>query len=907
MTHWSLLLALATAAAPAAAGAAEPPAKATPEQVEFFEKKVRPVLADNCYSCHGPKKQNGGLRLDTAAGLKAGADDGAVIVPGDPVKSRLLKSVRYENDFKMPPKKQLPAEAIAVLAEWVKGGAVAPEDAAAGSAAADPKSHWAFKPIKNLPVPQVAGAATPIDAFVLAKLTEAKLAPAPLADRRTLVRRAYLDLIGLPPTAAEVEAFERDADPRAWEKVIDHLLASPQYGQRWGRYWLDLARYADTKGYVFNEDRNYPFAYTYRDYVVRSLNEDKPYDQFVTEQLAADRLNLGDDKRPLAALGFLTLGRRFLGNTHDIIDDRIDVVTRGLMGLSVGCARCHDHKFDPIPATDYYSLYGIFASTSEPKDLPLIGEVKRTPEVVAFEAEVAKREGEYKAELQKRYAATLKKLRDPAAVADYLRAVIELRKTPDAQIGNAIRERDLLPFVFNRWKAFLAPQFKAWSPVYGPLAALADVSDKVFAETAVEVVAALAKDPKTPVNPLVLKGLIDAKPPTFKAAAEAVVAVLTAKPPEGEPSKDQAEVFKAWGAGGPLDIAITDFDKIQNRADRDALTAIQKKTDSFKATNPFAPPRAHVLADKSSPFQSYVFLRGNPGNRGPSVPLQAPAITSPGRKPFTDGSGRLELARAIASPENPLTARVLVNRVWAGHFGHGFVRTPSDFGVRSDPPSHPELLDWLATQFVKDGWSLKKLHKLMMTSAAYQRSSVTSAEAFRLDTENKLLSHQNPRRLDFEAMRDSLLAASGKIDLALEGRPVDLFKAPFTTRRSIYGMIDRTNFPGTMRAFDVASPDTHSPQRFQTTAPQQALFLMNSPFVAEQARNLAARPEVAAAKTPEDKAVALYRLALSRNPTKAELALALEFAADDDPKAAFSAWPQLAQTLLLCNEFVFID
>ncbi|MBA4187481.1 MAG: hypothetical protein C0467_05625 [Planctomycetaceae bacterium] len=890
--------------------AADTPKKATPEQIEFFEKKVRPILADHCYGCHGPKKQNGGLRLDTSAGLKAGADDGPVIVPGDTAKSRLLKSVRHEGDFKMPPKMAIPPKAVATLTEWVKAGAITPEDAASGNISTDPRKHWAFQPVKVVVPPEVRNpkleVRNDIDRFILAKIEPTGLSPAPLADRRTLIRRAYLDLIGLPPSAAEVEAFEKDASPNAWSAVIDRLLASPQYGQRWGRYWLDLARYADTKGYVFNEDRNYPFAYTYRDYVIRSLNEDKPYDQFVTEQLAADLLPLGDDKRPLAALGFLTLGRRFLSNTHDIIDDRIDVVTRGLMGLSVGCARCHDHKFDPIPTADYYSLYGIFASTTEPKELPLIAAVQRTPEVIAFEKEVEKREGEYKAELQKRHAATIKKLRDPAVVADYIRAVIEARKVPEAQLQAYLRERDLSPHVFGRWRAFLSGQFKQWSPVYGPISVLADLPEKEFAEKAPELIVALGINPKMAGNPLVVKALSDAKPKTFKAAVAAVASAITAIP-TAEPTEDQAELAKVWAVGGPLDIPVTDFDKIQNRADRDALTAIQKKTDAFKAANPFAPPRAHVLNDKPSPFQSYVFLRGNPGNRGPVVPRQSPAIATPNRKAFSEGSGRLELAKAVVSPENPLTARVLVNRVWVGHFGHGLVRTPSDFGVRTDAPSHPELLDWLAIQFVKEGWSLKKIHKLIMTSATYQRSSLISAEAFKLDTDNKLLTHQNRRRLDFEAMRDSFLAVSGKLDLTAEGKPVDLFKAPFSSRRSIYGLIDRTNFPGTMRAFDVASPDTHSPQRFQTTAPQQALFLMNSPFVTEQARSLASRSEVVNAKTPTEKVTALYRLALSRNPMKGELDLALEFVAEDDPKALFGVWPQLAQALLLCNELMFID
>jgi hypothetical protein len=839
MARWSLLpLAALLASTPLLA--ADPAAKPTPAQVEFFEKKVRPLLADNCYGCHGPKKQNGGLRLDTAAGLKAGADNGPVVVPGDPARSRLLKSVNREGDYPMPPKGPLPKEAVAVLTEWVKAGAAFQEDLGSGPAV-DSKKHWAFQPVRAPSVPEIRNSKheirNEIDAFVLAKLSDRGLSPAPVADRRTLIRRAYFDLIGLPPSAEEVEAFEKDADPKAWERLIDRLLASPQYGERWGRYWLDLARYADTKGYVFNQDRNFPYAYTYRDYVIGSLNEDKPYDRFVTEQLAADKLQLGEDKRPLAALGFLTLGRRFLGNTQDIIDDRIDVVTRGLMGLTVGCARCHDHKYDPIPSADYYSLYGVFASTTEPDDLPLIGKVERTPEAVAFEKELAKKEAEYRAELERRLAATMNKLREPAVMAAYIRAVQEAKDKANERLFGFLRERDLNRVVFARWQEFLAAEFKRWSPVYGP-------------------------------------GLLFAK---------------------------------ASAPGGPLDIPVGDAERVFNRADRDALIAVKRKIDAFKAASPVAPPRAHVLNDTPRPFQPYVFLRGNQNNHGPQVPRQAPAIATPDRKPFTDGSGRLELAKTIVSPENPLTARVIVNRVWAGHFGHGFVRTPSDFGTRSDPPSHPELLDWLATQFMKDGWSLKRLHKLIMMSATYQRSSVASPEAYRMDVDNVLLSHQNRRRLDFESLRDSLLAVSGKLDTTAGGKPVDLFKMPFSTRRSVYGLIDRTSFPSTMRAFDVASPDTHSPQRFQTTAPQQALFLMNSPFVTQQAKALATRSEVTSAETPEEKITVLYRLALGRDPTRAEAELAAEFVAGDDPKASFGKWPQLAQVLLLSNEFAFVD
>jgi hypothetical protein len=888
--------------------AADPP-KPAPEQVEFFEKKVRPVLAENCYRCHGEKKQSAGLRLDTAAGMKQGADDGPVLVPGDPEKSRLVASVKRQGEHAMPPKEALPPDAVAALTEWVKIGAPVPADLAK-KPAADAKDHWAFRPLpRNVPNPKP-GLPNPIDGFVLAKLEAKGLPLAPPADRRTLIRRAYFDLIGLPPTAAEIDAFEKDAAPNAFEKVIDQLLASKHYGERWGRYWLDVARYADTKGYVFQEERAFPYAYTYRDYVIRSFNEDKPFDRFVIEQLAADKLPLGDDKRPLAAMGYLTLGRRFLNNQQDIIDDRIDVVTRGLMGLTVQCARCHDHKFDPIPTKDYYSLYGVFASSTEPRDLPLIGEVPHTPEVEAFQKELAKREGEYKAELTRRYEKAVAKLRTADGIADYTRAVLDAKGQTVDQLRGFLRERDLNRVVFEKWQEYLTRQLKASSPVFAPLAALHAVPEADFAAKAPAAIAGLGKDAKKPAHPLVVKALTDAKPKTFRAATEAVAKVIADAPAK---EKDLRAVL---ASGGPTDFPAADADKFLNRLDRNQLNALRKKIDAFKATSPASPPRAHVLNDLPRPVEPVVFLRGNPGNRGPAVPRQFPEVVAgPTRKPFTDGSGRLELAKAIASPDNPLTARVFVNRVWVGHFGQGLVRTPSDFGLRSDPPTHPELLDWLARRFVTDGWSVKRLHKQIMLSATYQQSSAVSEAVFKLDPDNRLLAHRNRRRLDFEATRDSLLAASGKLDEAVGGRPVDLFKPPFSARRSVYGLIDRTNFPGTMRTFDVASPDQHSPQRFQTTVPQQALFLLNSPFVADQAKALAARPQVVSAKSADERVTAMYRVALGRNPTAEERALGRGFVTAPrhwavraaEARRGFGPWEQLAQVLLLSNEFAFVD
>ena len=881
-----------TFGARAGADTNSPPQPMT-EGIEFFEKKVRPLLAENCYSCHGAKKQSAGLRLDTAAGIKQGADNGAVIVPGDPAKSRLIAAVRREGDYPMPPKGPLAPDAVAVLTEWVKLGAPYPA-ALAVQGNADPRKHWAFQPVRRPAVPELKNPRSqiinPIDAFVLAKLQEKGLTPAPSADKRTLIRRAYFDLIGLPPIAEEVEAFEKDKSPEAYEQLIDRLLASPHYGERWGRYWLDIARYADTKGYVFQELRDFPFAWTYRDYVIRSFNEDKPFDRFSIEQLAADKLDLGDDKRSLAAMGYLTLGRRFLNNTHDIIDDRIDVVTRGMMGITVTCARCHDHKFDPIPIADYYSLYGVFASSVEPKELPLIGEVERTPEVIAFEKEVAKRTAAYEMEVKKRFDAAIKKLRTPESIAAHIRAAFESKRLRPDELRGFARQRDLSSFVLERWRDFIDEQVKKQSPMFSLLAALHEIPEKDFEAKATGVIDGFGKRARKPVPESVLVALNGAK--SFRLAVEGVAQVLV-------------EDRETASGLAPLDLAVEDFPRFQNRADRDQLRALQKKIDAFMANSPAAPPRAHVLVDALRPFDPVVFLRGNPGNRGPNVPRRVPEIVAgPDRKPFTGGSGRLELAKSIASPDNPLTARVFVNRVWIGHFGQGLVRTPSDFGVRSDPPTHPELLDWLATEFMQDGWSVKQLHKLIMMSATYRQASTAPAAVLQADPDNRLLARQNRRRLDFESMRDSLLRVAGRLDATIGGRPVDLFQAPFPTLRTVYGKIDRSNFPGTFRSFDVASPDQHSPQRFQTTVPQQALFLLNSPFVVEQAKALAKR---ASGKTDADRIRSLYRLALGRDPTAEELKLGLEFIAGAESKKDFGPWEQYAQVLLMSNEFMFVD
>jgi len=740
----------------AAAAPAPPKPAAAPtssrEADEFFEKSVRPVLVEKCFSCHSDKKSFGGLRVDSMAGMMKGTDTGKqVLVPGDPAKSVLIQVLSHTGPVKMPPQGKLAPEAIDALTAWVKmgapwpGAAAGPSSAVGGDRSALAKTHWSFQPVKNPALPRVKNAAwakNPIDRFILAGLEAKGLQPAKPADRRSLIRRVTFDVTGLPPATKEISDFVTDTAPNAWEKVVDRLLASPHYGERWGREWLDVARYSDTLGYLVPPaERRYPYSYTYRDYVIRALNEDKPYDQFIKEQIAADQLDL-KDKRDLAALGYLTVGSHFLGSRQEIVDDRIDVVTRGFQAMTVQCARCHDHKYDPIPTADYYSLYGVFNASDEPGEMPLIGEApdKKAADVFASE-----------------YAATKKKIDDMRA------------QKKDADVSGL--ERELQNLVISH-------------------------------------------------------------------------------------------------AGSP--------------------------------------PRAMVLADNPNPGQQHIFLRGNPGTPGAAVPRQfLSAVLGEKRKPFTKGSGRLELAETIANPENPLTGRVMVNRLWLGHFGQGIVSTPSDFGLRGGTPSHPELLDWLAYRFTGAGgneksaalkpWSLKSLHRLILLSNTYQQSSDGSPQADKVDADNRFLSHFNRRRLDFEQLRDAMLAATGTLDETLYGRSVNVIGNLETGRRTVYAYIDRQDLPTLLRTFDYPDANAHSGARFTTVVPQQSLFLMNNEFVQDRARKLMERPGIATQKTAEEKIRQLYRVLFGRSPAPDEVTLGLSFlkkidADKEAPAAETVAW-----------------
>ena len=920
-----LALVLVLAGRPNEANSDEPKAAPSPEASAFFEAKVRPILVDQCQKCHGPTKQSGGLRLDSRASVLEGGDGGPAMIVGEPDKSPLVLAARHEGDLKMPPKGKLPDPAVESLSAWVKMGAPWPDQPVpSASNSQTPKELWSLRPVVDRAPPVVEHSDrvfSPVDAFILARLEARKLEPSPIADKRTLIRRASFDLIGLPPTPAEVDAFLLDDSPEAFARVVDRLLASPRYGETWGRHWLDVARYADTKGYVFTEERRYPYSYTYRDYVIRAFNDDKPYDRFVVEQIAADRLPVGEDKSPLAALGFLTVGRRFLNDQNEIIDDRIDVVTRGIMGLSVTCARCHDHKFDPIPTEDYYSLHGVFASSVEPADLPLLPIAAPEADRLAYEKERQGRLDKVEEEKAEDKAKLEAELRDN--LGDFVAAAVELNFEPrNPKLDAIARSHGVSPerlrFIARKLARPFDRQAEGHDPIFTPWRSLATLPAADFAAKAPEILRKLAAEssPEKPINPGVL-ALFEGDPPRSLAEVARWYGNLLAQSatagdgdPTWQPIRDR---FNA--DGGLTTIPPESLARVLNRAERDHLKATEKKVKELDVTHPGSPARAMVMVDAPNPTNPHVFIRGNPGRPGKAVPRRFLRALAPGgeAKPFAEGSGRLELARSIASPDNPLTARVMVNRIWHHHFGAGLVTTPSDFGARGEPPTHPELLDFLARRFVESGWSIKAMHRLILLSSTYRQKSDRRDDGFEADPRNQLLWRQNRRRLDFESMRDAVLAVAGKLDPTTGGRPVELFESrsrPGSTRRTIYGMVDRYELEPTFRTFDFPSPDISAPMRPTTTVPQQALFLMNSPFLLDQAKALANRADLPPAGEIDARIGRLYLELFGRLADPREVEVGRQFlearpgpASDKEP----DPWDDYAQVLLLTNEFMFLD
>ena len=893
------------------------------EGVAFFEQHIRPLFIESCHDCHSAKagKRRGGLALDTAGGLMMGGSSGPAIVPGEPSQSRLWLVVSHQDsELKMPrDQAQLPQAQQDRLAEWIRMGAPMPADPASEDPPTDThmEAHWAFQPITPPPSPQIkdnAWVLRGMDRHILSKLEAAGIQPNPPSDRRNWLRRVSYNLTGLPPTQEEVQRLLSDKHPMALEMAVDRLLASPAYGERWARHWMDVSRYADTKGYVFQSDRSYPYAYTYRDFLIRAFNQDLPYDLFLKQQLAADLMDLGEDKRPLAALGYLTLGRRFLNNQHDIIDDRIDVVFRGMMGLTVSCARCHTHKYDPIPIEDYYSLYGVFASSQEPDTMPLLG---GDPPAAypAYLEELKRREqahGDYLAEAQAAVRAQL--IEDTPG---YLMAAHESASIPDPSQREALaRERKLDPPTVQRWAAAMTQWEGKKHPIMFPWMRATESATFPPINT-------LLGEGKESLNSLIQEAIQHSVPKDLPSLANLYGEVFT-KALEIDTQGGNNALQKA-NQGDQAVAALVSFlkapDAPPNLPDGDLprlfevkvgekVRRLKREWEALDAEHPGAPPRAMALMDRPSPVEPVVFGRGQPGNRGARVPRQFLGfLEGPERKPFTHGSGRLELAEKITSLNNPLTARVWVNRVWSWHFGRGLVDSASDFGLRCDRPVQEDLINYLASFLVEHQWSIKALQREILLSATFAQSSQHREEAAAKDPENRLWWQFQRQRLDLEAMRDTLLSVTGQLDHTMNGRPVDITRAPWTGRRSVYGYIERQNLPNFFRTFDLASPDASSPGRFKTTVPQQALYLMNSPFMeAVVDGHQLSLPQDLDESAIEQSIVSIYGRFFQRPPSQEELTWGKAFFRDRQTGFSLAEnHRDYVHALLMSNELIFLD
>ncbi len=756
-----------------------------PRGATFFEKKIRPLLVTHCYECHSEKanEQQGGLLLDRQSGWLKGGDSDKAVVPGDADASLLIRAVRYDNeDLQMPPDEPLHADQIRLLEQWVRRGAPGPAEDLGNTEFSrlgdqdylfdKAKDHWAYQPVRAPVPPQAADPLWnqhPIDQFVYAGLTKDNLTPSPEAEAATLLRRLSFDLTGLPPTREGVRQFVAAAAqdrPVAIVEVIGRLLELPGFGEHFGRMWLDVARYADTDSFYRPDTRTphyFPFAFTYRDYVIEAFNQDKPFDQFVREQLAADLLGLDADAPEIAALGFLAVGPHANRSQAEALDDWIDLTTRGLMGITAACARCHDHKFEPVPTADYYALHGVFSSIARPNALL----EKQLPKMTNYSAS-----DEDRADYEKKRAAIDEKITKAGA------------KTAGGNrrsVAQKIRETELAELLLF---------------------------------------------------------------------------------------------------------------------------------------HPGAPVHAMVVKEKAKPVNPAVFVRGDPTNRGPQVPRRFLKILDPSEQPFpADASGRLQLANEIVAADNPLTARVFVNRVWGFLIGSYLVETSSDFGLQGAAPTHPELLDWLAHDFVTSDWSVKRLVRNIVLSRTYQQSSEIRDDMAALDPINRRLWRANRKHLSIEAIRDSLLAVAGQLDRTPRGRAARLWGDSYTRRRSIYGYINRFNLDPTLRVFDFPTPMRTQPGRGESIVAPQALFTMNSPFVIDQAVAITKSKQFAACETAEQRATELFETILQRSPARPEAVRVVRFVEQQsrffaDPKKKTqitSPWPLVAQSLLMSNEFQYLD
>ena len=1032
----------------AAVGTVAGASEIDPADLEFFESKIRPVLVERCYQCHGgdPAKIRGGLILLDAEGVRAGGDSGAVIVPGSPEDSLMIEALHYEGLTQMPPDGKLPARVIADFEQWILRGAPDPRTGGEQTVVAERSSaetfdygpgreHWAFRRVEDPALPDVENEewiGRPLDRFILARLEERGLAPVAPADRRTLLRRATFDLIGLAPSEAEIEDFLADESPDAFARVVDRLLASPHYGERWGRHWLDIARYADSNG--LDENIAFPNAFRYRDYVVDSLNRDKPFNRFVREQIAGDLMPAETDAQrfeQITATGFLMLGPKVLAEQDvdkmliDIVDEQVNTVGRAFLALPVGCARCHDHKFDPIPTADYYAMAGVLRSTSTMSNAAGMRWLERplAPEDALAEYEAAQ---ELVAGAQEKVDELVDEqndvLRRPrrAALAEYLLAVEEAYpswrseqakreeagETPRSRdgagparddeaerdeaartIARVARERGLEAAVLEQWvRAFY--RYREGPPVEGdaPSPSAVFVIWNAYAaaspdryEQVTEDLRALIASEKVLTAPLT-RSLVRGPVPksleevawryaslfaTIEIAWEEHLMRLGLKDEDELAPSDfrlprEQEELRWLVYDGYFCIPCLDQEEEEKLYPPEALerlAELRAEVERLEEASPPAPPYA-MAVEEAEIVDLPVHIRGSHLNLAeepePRGFLKVTDHLVPPPPVAAGASGRLELARWITHPEHPLTARVIVNRVWHWHFGRGLVDTPSNFGAIGSAPTHPELLDWLARRFVEGGWSLKNLHRDIMLSSTYRLSSDYDAANAAVDEENRLHWRNNRRRLEVEPIRDALLQLAGRLDLTIGGRVeeydargyvfgetgtlarVDIYDAP---RRSIYMPVVRTAIYNIFGGFDFGDASDSVGDRSETVVPRQALLMMNSPFVEEAALGLARQLLELEGASAADRIDTAFVRAYGRPADDVEIEDSLAFldemraiapaspptpgrptlgapapppaSEENAPRsgdhAELYAWTRLAHVILAASEFIYIN
>jgi hypothetical protein len=934
----SLVSAFAQTPAPAPTASALPP--------DFFENKVRPVLAENCYDCHTTAEM-GGLRVDSRERLLQGGKSGPALVPGDPDKSLLIQAIRQSGDLKMPKGGKLKPAEVQALTDWVKMGAPWPEAKVTATPSSpnkvitpEQRAFWSFQPLKDPAIPAVkekSWAKTNIDHFVLAKLEAKGMKPVAAADRRALIRRVTLDLIGLPPTPEEVDAFVSDKSPNAYEKVVDRLLASPRYGERWGRHWLDVARYAedDVRG-LDPKDRGYmPFsgAYVFRDWVIQAFNDDMPYGNFIKAQLAGDLLDGQPRDKAVAGTAILGQGPWWWDQAEpvqgraDERNERIDMVTRGMLGLTVACARCHDHKYDPISQKDYYSLAAVFINTTYheyPATSPAEMAVwEKQQKVIDDKEEFLDEFLEKQSEL---YAQMLAE-----KTSKYMVAAGQVTGEPKKMLAEAAVDQKVDPEMLDRWIKFLAKPPKHYSYLrdWQDLVKCGGTLEQAqfLADYFQNLVLSLAKDAATlkEENDIIKakagvrkKPRRDSYPNEFETNDQFCPGCdLELKTMPIEPTNLYLDVYRADQDSesdqrpdpGLLSLRDWALERHFSAETAEHVAALRAEIEALKkAQAPY--PFLHGATDTKTMQEMHVNVRGNPHTLGDPVPERFLSVLSPpDPKPFSKGSGRLELADAIVA--SPIAARVMVNRVWRWHFGSGIVETPDNFGKMGDPPSNPELIEYLASSFVKNGMSIKKLHREILLSSTYQLSTESSPENAEKDGANRLYWHANRQRLDAEAIRDSLLFVSGALDLKKTGGPSTDF-ADDNYRRTVFCKISRYRLDNFLQVFDYPNPSFTAEQRFTTNVPLQRLYFMNSSFVYKQAETFAKR--VYDEANDNARIQKAYRILFGRAPSEAETKAGLDFlqAHPETPGEqvagqATTAWNEYTRVLLSSNEFEFVN